>query len=751
MKNRASASNTRLAATFALSAALGCGPTPPTVPEQPCATIVPGDLVISEFMADPAGSDTGKQYVEIYNTTDHTVDLHGLSLFQSMSDGSRLNASVLPAASVASHGYYVLGDAGSDAAARPAYLNYGYGSDLGALRHESGKVGLRCSTTTITEAVYESVTPGHARTFDGAKLPNATDLALTLNWCDASNSLDALAPPGENFGSPGAPNQPCPAHTPPANSVTTGGVHQAGTVGIAATATGGTSAASADGDTTPQCFDAARGTRRPVNRLTPGDLLITEIMPAPSINNNGAGEWFEILATRAVDLNGLELVNEGTGSTLLSSDACLTISSNTSWVFARSNDPAQNGGLPAVSRLFDFTLADAASASYPERAIALRLGAQEIDRAGWIKSIKGTSLQRSSASLLQGTKPEWCSTPSEWLFGAGDRGTPGAANVSCTVETVDAGTPTSDGGNGASGATQSTTAATARSEGGSGSTRVGSTLPVHLGGTASVRSGVGGVPELTGGTHSASTRSGSGGAPAFGGADNAGAPAQGGDSPSSTGSGTSTSLDASTTDAASIIDAIHDHECVDSNGDKRPLIAPQSGDLVITEVMSAPSNNNNGAAEWFEILANADVDLNGLEVANEGTGTLDIASDACLHAKAGERLVFARGTDFEQNGGLPFVTLTFAFTLADSATSTHPVRAVILRFAGTEISRAEWLKSTKGTSWQRQDPLPLDGGFVEADGGVDPDEWCLTPTGVSFGSGDRGTPGLSNLSCDAAT
>ena len=86
----------RLFASIGLAATLSCGPAAPTVPAALCNGVTPGDVVLSEFMADPAGSDTGKQYIEVYNTTDHTVDLGGLTLSQSMSDGSRLNASALP-------------------------------------------------------------------------------------------------------------------------------------------------------------------------------------------------------------------------------------------------------------------------------------------------------------------------------------------------------------------------------------------------------------------------------------------------------------------------------------------------------------------------------------------------------------------------------------------------------------------------------------------------------------------------------
>jgi hypothetical protein len=166
--------------------------------------------------------------------------------------------------------------------------------------------------------------------------------------------------------------------------------------------------------------------------------------------------------------------------------------------------------------------------------------------------------------------------------------------------------------------------------------------------------------------------------------------------------------------------------------------------------MAAPSTNNNGGAEWFEIGVNSDLDLNGLEISNESAGSILLASDSCLHVQAGERLVFARSADIAENGGLPFVNVTFAFTLADSGTTAHPERALILRYGDVELNRVTWTKSTKGASWQRaESALDTD---VSHDSGADSGQelvlWCVTPGSVTYGWGDRGTPGTQNEPCD---
>jgi hypothetical protein len=163
--------------------------------------------------------------------------------------------------------------------------------------------------------------------------------------------------------------------------------------------------------------------------------------------------------------------------------------------------------------------------------------------------------------------------------------------------------------------------------------------------------------------------------------------------------------------------------------------------LVITEIMPAPLEGNGGPGEWFEVLANSDVDLNGLTLANEGAGTTELMARECLAVRSGDWLLFARSADADENGGLPFVTALFEFGLADSGSSAHPERAVVLSSAWGELDREEWVRSTKGVSWQRSSSaLPMG----SADSALSP-YWCLTPEVAS--SAARATPGQPNLQC----
>ncbi len=702
-----------LASSAVLAAAACCSPTVPDRPDDVCENIAVGDLVVTEFLADPVGSDTGKQFIEVYNATDHTLDLGGLQLYQSLADGSRLKAIALHSGNITPHAYFVLGDTGDAVDARPGYVNYGYGSALGALRHDNGTIGLRCGSTVITETTYTQVTAGHARALDGPHSANATAGSDESYWCDATEPLSSLAPEGENFGSPGTANPACPR----ADSLPADLTNPASHVG----SSGGAPPDVTDsGVIAGQCFDAPLGARRNLNKLHAGDLLVSEIMPAPSNGNNGPGEWFEALVMRDVDLNGLELANEGTGSTVLTSDTCMSVKAGAWLLFARSNDPTQNGGLPSPVAAIDFTLADSGSSTYPERTLVLRLEGGEIDRAVWTKSTKGASWQRAPSSLGSpgtATSSDWCTSPADHTFGTGDRGTPGAANAGCASDIADGGSIlSSESGEVSIGGAPATLS-------------TGSSKPVVSGGATS-----GGAP--------AHPNTGTSNPSSSGGATSGGAPASSNTAATELGgSGGASSGGAPTTGGTS-----SRQQCRDVTEVIRDPVAPQTGDLVITEIMSAPSQNNNGTGEWLEVLVNVDLDLNGLELANEGTGSTLLESDGCLRVQSGERLLFARSAVAADNGGLPFVTALFDFTVADSSSTAHLERAIVLRHAGTEISRATWTKSTKGAAWQLSAGAP-DAGDSDSDAGSSVQRWCTTPIGVTFGAGDRGTPGAENAAC----
>jgi hypothetical protein len=181
--------------------------------------------------------------------------------------------------------------------------------------------------------------------------------------------------------------------------------------------------------------------------------------------------------------------------------------------------------------------------------------------------------------------------------------------------------------------------------------------------------------------------------------------------------------------------------CKGTDGAIRALVTPRAGDLIITEIMASPSTGNNGPGEWFEVLATSSVDLNGLELSNEGTGHSTLTGEECLSVVAGQWLLFARSNDVTLNGGLPTPLSTFNFALADSGSSAYPERAIVLLYNGIELARASWASSVRGRSRQLSDSPGL-----TADGGDS--AWCFAPTNAAFGGGDLGTPGAENFSCN---
>ncbi len=79
-----------------------------TVPTVGAASIAPGDLVVTEFLANPRVlGDTVGEWVELFNTTNHAIDLRGLTIGDDGSDAHRITAPF--PLSIPPGGYFVLG------------------------------------------------------------------------------------------------------------------------------------------------------------------------------------------------------------------------------------------------------------------------------------------------------------------------------------------------------------------------------------------------------------------------------------------------------------------------------------------------------------------------------------------------------------------------------------------------------------------------------------------------------------------
>ena len=386
----------RLLAVLSCAASLvaGCGPGNESTDGDCKDPLIAGDLVITEVFADykgmPGGSgaDTGKEWFEIYNTTGRTIDLAGLTIAHSRPDGTKAASHVVTKASIAAGQYFTLGNAAQEFV--PAYVDYGYGADLGDMfNSDGGKLKLSCGTSEIDSAVYDDITEGHARQLSVAPEYTAND--GQDNWCEAS----AAEFEAGNFGTPGAASD------------------------CAAVATG-------------KCNDG--GTMRAPFPPGPGDLVITEVMPSPAKASDDTAEWFEAKVIADVDLNGvgLDRVGETTKPDVISSPDCIRARAGSYLVFAKSTDAGANGGLPmaAIAGLFKFSMVGGSAASPGD--VSILAGDTVVDAVTWTKSSNGKSLQLDpthTAPAENDVEANFCDAT--LAYGLGDLGTPGMANPTC--------------------------------------------------------------------------------------------------------------------------------------------------------------------------------------------------------------------------------------------------------------------------------------------------------------------------------
>ncbi|MBA3540067.1 MAG: lamin tail domain-containing protein [Deltaproteobacteria bacterium] len=359
--------------------------------------IISGDLVITEVFADfapPAGgtgADEGKEWFEVYNASDRPIELEGLTLVHSRPDGMKTNSHEMTAVTIAPGQFLTLGNSADDLL--PPYVDYGYAADLdGLFNTDGGKLALKCGDTEIDAAIYDGVHSGHSRQLTSGAPPDYTLNDDQANWCEAKDTEFESG----NFGTPGQDNDCAPV-----------------IVG--------------------QCNDG--GTMRAAVAPGLGDLVITEVMPKPKAVSATVGQWFEILATKDVDLNGvgLDRANDTAGPAMLSSPDCIHLTAGTYAVFARSGDSAMNGGLTTLGT-FSFSINP--TTVTPDLQVVY--GGAVIDSVTWTTSTTGKSLSLDpdfTNATANDDVANFCdgSVVYNTVGADTDLGTPGAANTQCGI------------------------------------------------------------------------------------------------------------------------------------------------------------------------------------------------------------------------------------------------------------------------------------------------------------------------------
>lgn len=750
----------------------GCGDTlDPDVGNTCVANLIPGDIVVTEIMMNPPGSDSGSEWIEIYNAGSQSVDLSGLAIIAANADRSSPNGHLIEGLTLDAGQYAVLGNVENLSDVLPPEVNYGYGTDLGDLRNAGGLIQLGCGSTVIDETLYEEGADGASRIFDGRQTPNAVandDLSL---WCDSVTAF------GEGFATPGQANDPCYSSTP------------------------------------NTCLDG--DTERDVVRPQVGDLLITEIMPNPDAVADEVGEWFEVLVLGDVDLNGLgigKLSDELDVDTVLGTDACLPVTAGERLLFAANEDSTMNGGLPAVDALLSFSLSNT---SQNGTGLVLSWGDEVIDLVGWSSSPTGASWSLDPAvtdpSANDDVAVNFCEGAT--AYGAGDLGTPGEANPTCGVPIVAGECSLPDGSTRATVApspgdlviTEFMANPSAVGDGDGEWLELAILGNFDLNGLELART-VNGDPEdivassdclpvTTGdvvvmGNNLDSTANGGieGMVHELGfsliNSDGTIRVSHGGTALDiitytsvADGASTSLSLDSTTADAnddeslwcfgatayglgdlgtPGVANPVCDpglslETCTDPvTLQSRPIVAPMAGDLVLTEWL-ANANNSDDGQEWVEVLVNRNIDLNGLRLVEETGNESVITGAECITAAAGDRVLIA-----DANAALPqdLIVGTMSFDIGNSGTESLS----LLTGEGVVLDRVD-LDFVSDDGETEGAATQVDPRFeVASDPDGDQDNDNLTgrcpATSGPYGTGDPnpntnlGTPGEPNDTCD---
>jgi len=334
----------------------------------------PGDVVINEIMQNPSAvSDGAGEWFELFNATAGDIDIDGWTIQDNDLDVHVIangGPLVIPAG-----GYLVLGNNGDSGTNGGVGVDYAYGTSFFLANGADELVLLDDTMVEIDRVEWDG----------GPSFPDPTGASMALadpaldnnvgaNWCEASTPFGA-----GDLGTPGAGND-CP----------------------------GTPAG-------------------------PGDVVINEIMQNPSAVADSAGEWFELFNTtdRSFDLNGWTIMDNDVDVHVIVNGGPLVIPAGGYLVLGNNGDPGTNGGV-SVDYVYggSFFLANGA-----DEVVLLDDVLTEIDRVEWDGGVTfpdptGASMALQDPALDNNVGANWCeaSTP----FGAGDLGTPGAAN-DCAV------------------------------------------------------------------------------------------------------------------------------------------------------------------------------------------------------------------------------------------------------------------------------------------------------------------------------
>ena len=440
--------------------------------------------------------------------------------------------------------------------------------------------------------------------------------------------------------------------------------------------------------------------------LKAGELVITEIQANPAAVSDAVGEWVEVYNTLAedVDLNGLEIEGKTDSiSTVDGQGKAVLIKAKGYAVLAINGDMAVNGG---VSAHFVY---DAKKISLPNSGgtITLKVGTLVIDsvtfasaKDGWPVIFSGKSQQLKPAILdaaANDSGANWC--VSQKVYGAGDGGSPGAANEPCAADGDNDGVPD---------ATDNCPTEINPSQYDEDGDKIGNDCD--------------NCPKVKNPDQADADKDGVGDAcpPPVCGDGKVEAPEECDDGNKKDGDGCSATCK---TEAA-------------GGGDG----------LIITEIMPNPAGVGDDKGEWFEVYNTSakDIDLNGVALIGKGESKHTIDNQGPLVVKPKAYLVFGVNDDKALNGGITVHYVYKGIALGNSGSE------ITLQGGSGVLDKVVYAGSNKDgwPQWGGGMSLQLDPSKYDATANDAGAAWCVGTDLYGGGSKDKGTPGSANKPCN---
>jgi hypothetical protein len=165
------------------------------------AQVFPGDLIITEFMADPvAVTDANGEWIEVFNTSNNSIDINGFYL----SDGGADTIQIYSASPliIPPNGFFIFGQNSDITLNGGVSVNYVFG---GYTVNNAGSAVILTDSmfNVIDEISYTATTAGKSTSLDPFYF-DATSNDDEDNWCDAINTYGS-----GDFGTPGSNNPVC--------------------------------------------------------------------------------------------------------------------------------------------------------------------------------------------------------------------------------------------------------------------------------------------------------------------------------------------------------------------------------------------------------------------------------------------------------------------------------------------------------------------------------------------------------------